>query len=131
MALKIENWVMLPVLVYFIFVQLNDVDAIKWVFFYGYGFVITILALRNIYTPFALVGMVGYFIGAVVYIPGWNWDTVMLLTEPKMNTNDVELAREGFGLFLVGLWMIVPSVVWFRRRNQDPAAVPKPTTDAE
>ena len=97
-------------------VQYNDPDAVVWMLIYGYGFVLTAMAFFGKYTHFSTLGAVAYFLGFVFVVPGWNWDTLMLLTRPKMDTYDVELVREGIGLLIVAVWMGVLAVAGHRRK---------------
>lgn len=117
--MRIANGVMLVVFLCCIAVQYNDPDPVSWIFYYGVVAVFCILALRGIYTWVGGVVAVLYFLGAAYYLPGWNIETVLLLQEPKMYSPAVELARESFGLFLCGVWMLVLTFVWWRGRHQE------------
>lgn len=117
--MKIANALMMALLLYCMAVQYNDPDAILWILIYGYGFVLTTMAFFGKYTLLSTFGAVAYFLGFAFVVPGWDWDTLMLLTEPKMDTNDVELAREGFGMFLTGVWMVVLAVAGHLRKAKN------------
>ena len=99
-------------------VQYNDPDGVLWMLIYGYGLLVTAMAFFGKYTHLSALGAVTYFLLFVYVVPGWDWDTVMLLTRPKMDTNDVELAREGFGLLIVAVWMVVLAVAGHLRKAE-------------
>jgi hypothetical protein len=100
-------------------VQYNDPDPGLWIAYYGYAALVTLLAFTGRYTLLAPIGLLGYLIGFAYYLPGWNLDTVLLLREPKMSNERVELAREAFGLLICAGWMAVLTWKWWRARNAD------------
>ncbi len=110
---------MIAVLLLCIVVQYNDPDGVMWMLIYGYALVVTAMAFFGKYTLLSVLGAVTYFFLFVSVVPGWDWDTVMLLTRPKMDTNDVELAREGFGMLIAAVWMVVLAVVGHLRKAKN------------
>lgn len=120
--MKIAKFVMAGVFVLCIAVQYNDPDALQWSAYYAYGLIVTVASFfRPVVVP-AAIGVVGYVIGFAYYLPGWSFDTVMLLREPKMSSEDVELAREAFGLLICAVWLAVLAVYEYRVKHRD--AVP-------
>ncbi len=123
--MRIANSIMLAVFLLSSAVQFNDPDSFLWIFYYGVAAVFAALGIARIYTRWAAVAALAYFAGFAFYIPGWTSDTLMLLTEPKMSTNAVELAREAFGLLICAVWMTVLATIAFKRarnaRPQNPA----------
>ena len=86
--------------------------------YYLIAAVFTGLAILGRYTKLSALAAVVYFIGVVAYMPGWNFDSVLLLREPKMHSIEVELAREAFGLLICAVWMSVLSVCWLKKRDR-------------
>lgn len=123
MLFKVINALMLACFLLSIAVQYNDPDPLVWMALYAVPAVLTLLAFWNIHTAFAALAALGYFIGFAVWMPGWGWDSWMLLTEPKMTNEDVELAREAVGLLISAAWMAVLFVRGYRSRHA-PRAVP-------
>ena len=118
--LRVLNIVMLVVLVTCVAVQYNDPDGWLWMLIYLYGTVVTAMAIVGKYTPLALLGVAGYLAGFVYLMPEWSFDSVMLLTKPKMETLAVEEAREAFGCLISAVWMSVLGWQWrVRTRAQE------------
>lgn len=90
--------------------QYNDPDWYIWIPVYGFAAVVTGLALTNRYTVFAAIAAPGFFIGFLFTLPHWRWPWI-----------EVELAREGGGLFLVGIWLTFLGAMWYKKkRHADP-----------
>jgi len=89
-------------------VQYNDPDWWLWMLIYGYAVAVTGMALRNKYTYFSVLGVVGYLGGFFYQMPdsfqGWY-------------TNEV--AREALGLLLCAIWMVVLSAKLYRNLPDD------------
>ncbi len=117
--MRIANSVMLVVFLSCIAVQYNDPDPIRWVAYYAVASLFALLAIAKIYTGFAAVAALAFFGGFAYYTPGWGLDTLELLSEPKMSSKEVELAREAIGLLICAVWMSVLAYVWYRRRAQE------------
>lgn len=113
--MRVINVVMCLVFVLCVVVQVNDPDPMFWVIVYGYSAVVTGMAAANRYTVLAAIGVPLYLVGVVYYMPGWNVDSILLLREAKMNSPEVELAREAFGLLICAAWMGVLAVVGHKR----------------
>ena len=120
--MRVVNSVMLAVFLLSCAVQVNDPDPLLWIFYYGVAAVFTTLAIGKIYTRWAALAAVGYYIGFAVYLPGWSIETLELLRESKMSSDDVELAREAFGLLVCAVWMTVLSVIALRRSKAEAPA---------
>ena len=116
----LANGVMLIVFLLSAVVQFNDPDPWRWIVYYGIAAGFTMLALARRYHWFAGVAALAFFGGFVYCVPGWGFDTLFLLKEPKMSSISVELAREAFGLLICAVWMSVLTWVWFRRRAKAP-----------
>jgi hypothetical protein len=101
--LKFMNIVMFVLFVIAMIVQYNDPDPWLWIAVYFYGAVVTFFAIRDVYTPFAVVGAVAYVGGFFYQMPDSfeNWYTT-------------EVAREALGMLFVGIWMTVLSAKYFR-----------------
>ncbi|MCC6144115.1 MAG: transmembrane 220 family protein [Candidatus Hydrogenedentes bacterium] len=124
MILRTLNAIMIVLFGLSIAVQYNDPDALLWMAIYAYAFVMTTMAFFNRYTILAPLGMIAYLIGWAVNMPTWNpAEIAHLLSQPKMSTNDVEVAREALGLLICGGWMAVLAVVWWRRKAAGGAAI--------
>ena len=100
-------------------VQYNDPDGVLWMLIYGYGLTVTTMAYFEKYTILSALGAVGYFLGFAYVVPSWDWDTLTLLARPKMDSDDVELAREGFGMLIAGAWLVVLAVVGHLRKTKN------------
>jgi hypothetical protein len=119
--MRIANGIAALIFSYSIYLQLNDPDPLLWVLYYLVAVVFCALGAAGIYTWFVGVVALAYFLGVAYFMPGWSFETVALLKEPKMHSDSVELAREAFGLFLCGLWMSVLMIAWYRRRGGEAA----------
>ena len=106
-------------------VQYNDPDALLWILIYAYAVVVTAMAAADRYTILALIGFAGFFAGFAYLSPGLLEidDPTELVTDIRMDSIDVEVAREAVGLLISSLWLLVLSVVWFRRRRGQASAV--------
>lgn len=100
-------------------VQYNDPDALLWMLIYAYAVVVTAMAVANRYTFLAVIGFVGLFAGFAYLSPGLLEidNPTELVTDIRMDSPGVEVAREAAGLLISSLWLLVLSVVWFRRRG--------------
>lgn len=100
-------------------VQYNDPDALLWIVIYAYAVVVTAMAATNRYTIFSAIGFIGFFLGFAYLSPGFLEvdDPTDLFTDIRMDSKGVEVAREAGGLLISSLWLLVLSVVWFRRRG--------------
>lgn len=103
-----------------IVVQFNDPDPVRWIIFYSVATFFCVLAMIKVNTFWPGLAALAYLGGVVYYMPGWSVDTLKLLMEPKMSTNDVELAREAIGLLICAVWMIVLTVRWARSPDESP-----------
>jgi hypothetical protein len=118
MVLRILNAIMILLFALSIAVQVNDPDPLLWMLIYGYALLVTAMALFNRYTVLAPIGMIAYLIGWAIEMPTWNpAEIAHLLTQPKMTTNNVEIAREALGLLICAAWLLVLTIVWWRRRK--------------
>lgn len=113
------NVVMTVVFVLCVAVQYNDPDALLWILIYAYAVVVTAMAAADRYTIFSAIGFVGFILGFAYLSPGFlEVDKPMdLVTDIQMDAKGVEVAREAGGLLITSLWMLVLSIVWFRRRR--------------
>lgn len=113
------NIMMTVVFALCIAVQYNDPDALLWILIYGYAAVVTAMAVADRYTFFAVIGFVGFFAGFAYLSPGLLDidDPTELVSDIRMDSPVVEVAREAAGLLISSLWLLVLSVVWFRRRR--------------
>lgn len=104
-------------------VQYNDPDALLWILIYMYAVVVTGMAIADRYTIFTVFGFVGFFAGFAYLSPGiLKIDNPMdLVTDIRMDEKGVEVAREAGGLLISSAWLLVLSVVWFRRRKNQSA----------
>ena len=102
-------------------VQYNDPDAVVWMLIYAYAVVVTAMAAADRYTFFALLGFAGSFAGFVYLSPGFLEisDPMDLITDIRMDSEGVEEAREAGGLLISSLWLLVLSIVWYRRRKDE------------
>jgi len=76
-------------------VQYNDPDPWVWVAIYGYGAVVTLLAIFNVYTPLAVLGAVGYLLGFLYWVPiGDPENNLWFKPEFKMSNPQDEVVRE-------------------------------------
>ena len=120
------NGMMTVLFVLCVAVQYNDPDALLWTLIYAYAVIVTGMAAANRYTIFVVIGFVGFFLGFLYLSPGFLEvsDPADLVTDIRMDEKGVEVAREAGGLLIASLWLLVLSVVWYRRRgDQDsPAA---------
>ena len=107
---------MIALLLLCVVVQYNDPDGVWWMLIYGYGLAVTTMAYFDKYTLLSALGAAGYFLGFVYVVPGWDLDTLTHLTQPKMESIEVELAREAFGMLIAGVWMVALAVVGHRKR---------------
>lgn len=123
------NVIMTVIFILCVVVQFNDPDPLLWIAIYLYAVVLTGMAAANRYTVFAPVGAAGYLIGALILSPAFAGisNPVDLVTDIRMDSKDVELARESGGLFICSAWMIVLSVIWYRRRKGEEPEAPEPT----
>ncbi len=119
MVLRVVSIIMFFLLLLCVAVQYNDPDGPVWMAIYGYGAVITAMAIGRRYTVFALVGFIGYLAGFIYWVPGVVVDNPSdILTDLQMGHQGVEEAREAFGLLLTGVWMLVLAIVWYRHRSR-------------
>lgn len=119
------NVVMTVVFVLCVAVQYNDSDALLWILIYAYAVVVTAMAAADRYTIFSAIGSVGFFLGFAYLSPGFlEVDNPMdLFTDIRMDAKGVEVAREAGGLLITSVWLLVLSIVWFRRRKDPSSAV--------
>lgn len=103
-----------------IVVQINDPDPVRWIVFYSVATFFCLLAMIKVNTFWPGLAAVAYLGGVVYYMPAWNMETVILLKETKMSSNDVELVREAFGLLICAVWMVVLTVRWARSPDAGP-----------
>lgn len=106
-------------------VQYNDPDAVLWILIYAYAVVVTAMAAANKYTVLTVIGFVGFVVGFAYLSPGILQidNPSELITDIRMDSPHVEVAREAIGLLISSLWLLVLSVVWYRRRKGRPAPV--------
>lgn len=117
--LRVVSVVMLILLLLCVAVQYNDPDGPVWMLIYGYGTVVTALAVAKRYTVFAAVGFVGYLAGFFYWLPGIVVDNPShILTDLQMGHQGVEEAREAFGLLIAAVWMLVLAIVRYRNRSR-------------
>ena len=115
------NIMMTAVFALCVAVQFNDPDALLWILIY-----VTAMAATDRYTIFSVIGFAGFFAGFLYLSPGFLEisDPMDLVTDIRMDSRGVEVAREAGGLLISSLWLLVLSVVWFRRRR-DPRSAAK------
>jgi len=99
-------------------VQLNDPDGLVWVAIYLVPAGFSAAAAFGRVTVWAFPIALACVAGWAYEMPGWSFETLALLKEPKMSTNDVERAREAFGLLIAGIWLAVLGVVWYVRKSR-------------
>ncbi len=119
------NVMMTVVFVLCIAVQYNDPDALLWILIYAFAVVVTAMAAADRYTIFAVIGFAGFVAGFLYLSPGFlEVDNPMdLFTDIRMDSKGVEVAREAGGLLITALWMLVLSIVWYRRRKDQASPV--------
>ena len=122
MIIKVINVVLTLLFGLFAFFQLNDPDAVSWVFLYGYVAVMAGLAVVNRYYLALLVpGIVIfalYFLYLTPSIVDWiASDDNLVGVEMTADKPYIEQTREAFGL-LMGLLSLVFLLVQQRRRHQ-------------
>jgi len=124
-VLRWLNGMMTVLFVLCVAVQYNDPDALLWILIYTYAVVVTAMAVANRYTIFVVIGFVGFFLGFLYLSPGFLEvsDPADLVTDIRMDEKGVEVAREAGGLLIVSLWLLVLSVVWYRRRGDQASPV--------
>ena len=118
MRFRIISGIMLVVFLFACAVQYNDPDPFRWILYYGYAALLTVLGITGRFTVLAPIGLLAYLAGFAYYLPGWDLDTLLqLLSEETMINERVELAREAFGLLICAAWMAVLTWKWWRGRN--------------
>jgi hypothetical protein len=109
---------MLILLLSCVAVQYNDPDPVRWMLIYGYGALVTGMAIAKRYTVLAPIGAILYLAGFIYWIPGATVaDPSHIFTDLQMHEKGVEEVREAVGLLLCAVWMTVLSVVWLRNRR--------------
>ena len=118
-VLRWLNVMMTAVFALCVAVQYNDPDAVLWMLIYAYAVVVTAMAAADRYTFLAVLGFVGFFAGFAFLSPGFLEisDPRDVVTDIRMDSEGVEVAREAGGLLISSLWLLVLSVVWYRRRG--------------
>lgn len=105
-AFHIGNALFLAAFIASTLVQLNDPDPIRWIAIYVVATVVTALAWWRLpwFVP-ALVAVIAVAWGLAL-LPGARGATLAgIFGDMKMKSQEVELAREGLGLLIVGAWM--------------------------
>jgi hypothetical protein len=120
MIIKIINVLLTLLFGLFAFFQINDPDAISWVFLYGYVAVMSGLAVFNRYYLALLVPGIAiftlYFLYLTPSIVDWlQSDDSLVGVEMTDAKPYIEQTREAFGL-LMGLAALVFHLVQQRRR---------------
>jgi hypothetical protein len=117
--LRALTWLMLLLYVFGAVVQYNDPDPVRWMAIYAAAAVTCVLALR---------GRMPRWLPAVVALVAIAWSATLLpgvigkvspgeMVEAfEMKSERVEVAREGYGLAIIAVWMIV-LFVWGRGRR--------------
>lgn len=116
--MRIVSSIMLILLLSCVAVQYNDPDPVRWMLIYGYGALVTGMAIAKRYTVLAPIGAILYLAGFIYWIPGATVaDPSHIFTDLQMHEKGVEEVREAVGLLLCAVWMTVLSVVWLRNRR--------------
>ena len=107
--LKAVQGLMLLGLLLFTGVQYNDPDWFIWIPIYGFAAVLSALALANRYTVFAAIAAPAFFIGFLITLPHWRWPWSVWI--------EIEQAREGGGLLLIGIWLTFLAAMWYKKKG--------------
>ena len=118
--MKLLNLFMLGVFLLSAAVQINDPDPITWIAIYVASGVACFLALReklNRLLP-VIIGLLAlsWSVYSFSQIAG-QVTLADIFSSLRMKTLDVELAREGGGLLIVTGWMLVLTMVSFRKQE--------------
>lgn len=108
-----------------VIVQVNDPDGSLWIVIYGFPTLLSAMAVFRVFTAASLLGAITYPIAFAILMP---WDHIDQLgayvSEVHMSSQSSEYSREALGLLIVGVWMAVLAVLWFRNRNVAAATAP-------
>lgn len=109
-AMKIINILLTVVFVLFASFQYNDPDAATWVLIYGYGAVMSALAIFKRYSlPLLIAGIIIFSLYFVYLVPSifeWISSGDDLMNRMSGNRMYIEESREALGLLLVLLTLI-------------------------
>lgn len=118
-ALRVGSALMAGLFLLALVVQRNDPDPLVWMLLYAVPAVLSLLAVLNRFSRFALAAAALYGVLAVVWSPDWSRvDAGMWQPDLQMMGNDVERARECIGLLLAAAWMGTLGWVALRRVRQ-------------
>ncbi len=121
--MRIASIIMFVLLLLCVAVQWNDPDGWLWMLIYGYGTVVTWFAIQKRYSVAALIGAIGYLLGALYWMPKEMVEHPSnLFLDLRMHEKGVEEVREDVGLYICAVWMLVLSVAWWRNRKSSGTA---------
>ena len=111
------NWVMALLFLFSLVVQFNDPDPFRWMLIYAAALVVAVLeAMRRAPWPAAAaVGVIA--LAAAIWIAN-GLDMVPvgdLFAQWEMSGTEVEETREVGGLWIVAAWMLLVTLVAWRR----------------
>lgn len=123
--MKITALILAVVFVLFAAVQLNDPDPELWVPVYLYAALVSaLMGFKRIVWPLILIGVVGYFAGAVyMFTPDvfGNWVSEELANQTTdMKTTIMEEGREFWGLMIC---FVVMTIYLFKAINKNKLSI--------
>jgi hypothetical protein len=122
--MKIANFVLAVMFLFFAFLQVDDPDPLIWILIYGAMAVVAVMAMFNVYIRnFILILIIIYVAYSLVYIGGvQEWLAKENKSElfddvAKMQHPYIEEARE-----FLGLWICIIVLVFYYIRSRKASA---------